>query len=58
MEDFKKIVKSFEEPGLLINGVSKTIGDEAKEQKRWFLRMLLHTLGAILLRNPLPVKEK
>ena len=31
MKDFMKIVKSLEEYGLLIKGVSKTIRNEAKE---------------------------
>ena len=34
---------------LLLKGVSKTIQNEAKEQKGGFLSMLLGTLGAILL---------
>ena len=34
MEDIMKIVKSLEEPGLLIKGISKTIKNEAKEKKR------------------------
>ena len=46
-----KIVKSLEESGLLIKTVSETIKNEAKEQKRGFLRMLLGTLGASLLGN-------
>ena len=33
MEDIMKIVKSLEEPGLLIKGVSEIIKNEAKEQK-------------------------
>ena len=33
-----KIVKSLEESGLLIKGVSKTIKNEAKEQKGYFIR--------------------
>ena len=44
MNDIMKIVTSLEESGLLI-GVSKTIKNEAKEQKGGFLRMLLSTLG-------------
>ena len=32
MNDFKKIVKSLEESGLLIKGVSQTIKNDAKEQ--------------------------
>ena len=36
-----KIVKSLEESGLLIKRISKTIKNEAKEQKGRFLPMLL-----------------
>ena len=49
MNDIMKIVKSLEESGFLIKGVSKTIKNEAKEQKGGFLSMLLGTLGASLL---------
>ena len=56
MNDIIKIVKSLEESGLLITGVSETIQKEAKEQKREFLGMLLGTLGAILLENLLTGK--
>ena len=52
-----KIIKSLEESGLLIKGVSKTIKYEVKEQKGGFLRILLGTLGASLLRNLLTVKS-
>ena len=51
MDDIMKIVKSLEESGLLIKVVSETIKNEAKEQKRGFLGMLLGTLGASLLGN-------
>ena len=43
MNDIMKIAKSPEESGLLIKGVSETIKNEAKEQKRGFLNMLLGT---------------
>ena len=46
-----KRVKYLEESGLLIKGVSKTIKNEAKEQKGGFLNILLYTLGATLLGN-------
>ena len=46
MNDIMKIVKSLEESGLLIKGVRETIKNEAKEQRRGFLEMLLGTLGA------------
>ena len=34
MEDIMKIVKSLEDSGLLLKGVSETIQNELKEQKR------------------------
>ena len=45
VNDIMKIVKS-QESGLLINGVSKTIKNEAKELKGRFPSMLLGILGA------------
>ena len=51
-----KLVQSLEKSGLLINGVSKTIKNKAKEQKGRFLNMLLGTLGASLLGNLLSDK--
>ena len=56
MEDIIKIVKSLEDSGLLLKGVSETIQNEAKEQKGGFLSMLLGTLGASLLGNLLTGK--
>ena len=49
MEDIFEIVKSLEDPGLLLKRVSETIKDEAKEQKGGFLSMLLGTLDILLL---------
>ena len=49
MEDIFKIVRSLEDSGVLLEGVSETIRNEAKEQKGGFLSMLLGTLGASLL---------
>ena len=51
MNDIMKKIKSLEESGLLIKGISETIKNEAKEQKGGFLGMLLGTLGASLLDN-------
>ena len=51
MSGIMKIVKSLEESGLLIKGVSETIISEAKEQKDRFLGMVLGKLGASLLEN-------
>ena len=49
MDDILKIVKSLEDSGVLLKGVSETIQNEAKQQRRGFLSMLLGTLGASLL---------
>ena len=56
MKDIIEIVKSLEDSGLLLKGVSETIQNEAKEQKGGFLSMLLGTLGATLLGNILAGK--
>ena len=56
MNDIMKIVKSLEESGLLIKGVSEAIKNEAKEQKGRYIGMLLGPLGAILLGNLLTGK--
>ena len=49
MDDILKIVKSLENSGVLLKGVSETIQHEAKEQRGGFLDVLLGTLGASLL---------
>ena len=49
MNDRMKIVQAFEDSNILLKGVTKTIKNEAKEQKGGFLSMLLGTLGASLL---------
>ena len=56
MSDLIKIVKSLEDNGILIKGVTKTFQNEIKEQKSWFLSVLLGTLGASLLGNLLTGK--
>ena len=38
MEDIIKIVKSLEEPRLLVKGIDKTIQDKTKEQKKNFFK--------------------
>ena len=53
MDDIMKIIKSFEELGLLIKGVSEIIQNEAKKQKAGFLGMLLGKLVAGILGNML-----
>ena len=44
IEDIIKIVKSLEDSGLLLKGVSETVQNEAKEQKKGFLSIFLGTL--------------
>ena len=56
MEDIIKIVKSLEDSGLLLKGVTETVQNEVKKEKGGFLSMLLGTLGASLLRNILTGK--
>ena len=51
IEDIIKIVKSLEDFGLLLKGVTETVQNEVTEQKQGFLTMLLGTLGATLLGN-------
>ena len=53
MDDILKIIKSLEDSGVLLKGVSETIQHEAKEQRGGFLSMLLGTLGASLLSDVL-----
>ena len=57
LEAIIKIVKSLENSGLLLNGVSETTQNEDKEQKGGFVSMLLGTLGASSLGNILVGKE-
>ena len=50
MNDIIKIIQALEAlSNILLKGVTKTIKNKTKEQKRGFLRMLLGTLGASLL---------
>ena len=51
MDDLIKIVKSLEDSGLLLKGVTESVQNEVREQKGGFLSMLLGTLGASLLGN-------
>ena len=47
MKDIMKIIKTLENSGILLKGVSKTIKIETKEQKGGFLSMLLGTLELV-----------
>ena len=57
MNDIMKIFQALEDSNILLKGVTKTIKNEAKEQKVGFLSMLLGTLGASLLGNLLAGKR-
>ena len=56
MDDLIKIVKSLEDSDLLLKGITESVQNKIKEQKRGFLSMLLGTLGASLLGNLLTGK--
>ena len=49
MQDLIKIVKSLEDSGILLTGITETVKNEVKEHKGGFLYMLLGTLGVSLL---------
>ena len=49
IQDIIKIVKSLEDSGLLLKGITKAVQNEVKKQKGEFLSALLGTLGASLL---------
>ena len=51
LEDIIKIVKSLEDSGLLLKGVSETIQNEAIEQKGGFVSMLLGNIGCKFIRK-------
>ena len=53
MQDLSKIVKSLEDSGSLLDGITETVKSEVTEQKGGFLSMLLGTLSASLLENML-----
>ena len=57
MNSIMKIVKSLEESGLLIKGVSDTVENQTKEQKGGLLGIILGILAAILLGNMLADKR-
>ena len=50
MNDIMKIIQALEDSNILLKGATKT-KNKTKEQKGGFLKMLLGTLGASLLRN-------
>ena len=57
INDVMKIVQALEDSNILLKEVTKTIKNEAKEQKGAFLSMFLGTLGASWLGNLLAGKR-
>ena len=55
--DTIEVIKSLEDSGLLLKGVTKTVQNKVKEQKGGFISMLLETLGVSLLGNFLTGKR-
>ena len=55
--DTIEVIKSLEDSGLLLKGVTKTVQNKVKEQKGGFISMLLETLGVSLLGNLLTGKR-
>ena len=49
IHDIIKIVKSLEDSGLLVKGITEALKNKVKEQKGGFLSALLGTLGGSLL---------
>ena len=49
MQNLLKIVKSLEDSGILLDGITETVKNEVKKQKGGFLSMILGTLRASLL---------
>ena len=47
IHDIIKIVKSLEDSGLLLKGITETVQNEVKEQKGGFLSTLLGTLSLL-----------
>ena len=56
MNDIMKIVQALQYSNILSKGMTKTIKNEAREQKGGFLSMFLGTLGASLLGDLLKKK--
>ena len=48
LQDLLQIVKSLEDSGILLDGITETVKNEVKEQTGGFLSMLLGTLASLL----------
>ena len=57
MQNLIKIVKSLEDSGILLDGITETVENEVKEQEGGFLHMFLGTLASSLLTDTLLNKK-
>ena len=57
MQNFLRMVKSLEDSGILLDGITETVKSEVKEQKGGFLSMLLGILASSLLTDMLLKKK-
>ena len=57
VQDLLKIVKSLEDSGILLDGITETVKNEVKEQNSGFLSALLGTLDASLLELVMDLKN-
>ena len=57
LQNPSKIVKSLEDSGSLLDGITETVKEEVKKQSAGFLSMLLGTLASSLLANMLLSKK-
>ena len=48
MKDLLKRIKSLEDSGILLDGITETVENEVKEQKCGFFSMLGNLLGSLL----------
>ena len=57
MQNVLKILKSLEDSGILLDGLTEKVKNEVQEQKGGFLSMLLGTLASSLLTDMLLNKK-
>ena len=58
MDDIIKILKSLEDSGVLIDGVTETVKQKIKKQEGRFLRALLAPLAALLVQPAISLVVK
>ena len=57
MDDINRIIKPWENLGIMIDGVSETVKHEIKKQEGRFLGTSMETLGASMLGNMLTARK-